>query len=94
MFIVIIPTPDFVNGECRAEVYADSIPGLQKEVREFIMLHNYGASDVGSRFDVTEVDLPAGASHVGYITYNGKFVDGENKPASHGGDAAMLEESI
>jgi len=89
MLTAIVPTPDFVNGSSRQELYADDVQMLAKEVREFIMFNGYGASDVGSRFNVYRDGV-----EIGYLTYNGKFVEGENKPATHGGDAVILEETL
>lgn len=92
-YICIVPHP--FSSDNRRELYADTIPELQANVRNFITEESYGASDIGARFEVAEIDLPSGASASGYITYNGKYVAEEDVvAASHGGDAVILEESI
>ena len=66
MLTAIIPDP---NGrEPRAEIHGDHPIELSQNVRAFIMLENYGASDIGSLFNVYR-----DGNIVATVAYNGRF---------------------
>lgn len=70
MLTVIVPDPDYLHGECRKEIHAATPEGLAENLREWIMLDtHYGASDIGSEFNVYEDGV-----EVGKMYYNGRYV--------------------
>lgn len=86
----------FVTTINQEELTGETLAELRIKVRQYITDNCFGASDVGSRFEVDHIDLPSGACYVGYITYNGRFIahDSNEAKAGHGGDAVILGDSI
>lgn len=87
MLTAIMPDPH--GPDFRHEVYGSTPEALVKAVREAIEFSGYGASDIGSRFNVYK-----DGKQIAYVTYNGRYIEGENKPPVHGGDWVLLEEGL
>lgn len=90
MLAAIMPTPD--GPDFREEVYGSTPESLVAAVREWIMFSGYGASDIGSKFNVYR-----DGNIVGTVTYNGKFYwrdEAYNDKPSHGGDWVIMEEGL
>jgi hypothetical protein len=68
MLTAIIPDP--YGPDFRKEVYGDTVEQLASAMRDFIVNMGYGASDVGSQFNVYE-----DGSQVGLLRYNGSFTN-------------------
>jgi hypothetical protein len=66
MLTAIIPHPHGLA--FRKEIYGSDVEDLARNVREFISEMCYGASDIGSQFNVY-VD----GKQTGLLAYNGKF---------------------
>ncbi len=66
MLTAIIPDP--LGPDMRHEVHGDNPKQLAAAAREWIFLENYGASDIGSQFNVFR-----DGNIVGTLMYNGKF---------------------
>lgn len=66
MLTAIIPDP--YGPDFRKEIYGDTIDQLARNVRQFISEMCYGASDIGSQFNVY-VD----GKQTGLLAYNGRF---------------------
>ena len=87
----IIPDP---NGrESRAEIHGSHPIELSQNVRAFIMLENYGASDIGSLFNVYR-----DGNIVATVSYNGRFDWRDslyaNDPAAQGETTAREDYAI
>ena len=68
MLIVIIPDP--WNEGFRKEIHAADLKKLHQKMREFISDMGYGASDIGSQFNVYE-----DGKQIGLLRYNGSFTE-------------------
>ena len=66
MLTAIIPHPN--GDDFRAEIHGDHPIELSQNVRAFIMLEGYGASDVGGLFSVYRE-----GNIVATVSFNGKF---------------------
>lgn len=66
MLIAIIPNP--YGLEFRHEIYGDDVKQLASNVREVIVREGYGASEIGSQFNVYK-----DGNQVGLLAYNGKY---------------------
>lgn len=64
--IAIIPDPD--GPDFRKEIYGDTVAELRTNTRTFIVDSGYGASQIGSKFNVYR-----DGARVGTMMYNGKF---------------------
>jgi len=68
MLTAIIPDP--WGPDFRKEVYGNDIKSLAASMRDFITNMGYGASDVGSQFNVYE-----DGKQIGLLRYNGSFTE-------------------
>ena len=68
LLTAIIPDPSYYDGDKRKEIYAETPSELVSNIRAFINECCYGASDVGSLFNVYRDGV-----RVATATYNGKF---------------------
>lgn len=68
MLVVIIPNP--YGLEFRHELYGDTVKELAANTRTMIQREGYGASEIGSQFNVYE-----DGKQIGLLRYNGTFTE-------------------
>lgn len=68
MLTAIIPNPYGAGCFARHEIHGDDSRQLARSVREFLTYEGYGASNVGSQFNVYE-----DGKQVGLMSFNGKY---------------------
>ena len=68
LLTAIIPDPDYIGGNSRTEIYGSDVEEMTRNVRTHIDDNGYGASDIGSIFNVYGEGV-----QIGTVRYNGRF---------------------
>ncbi len=68
LLTVIIPDPEYFDGDKRREIHGRTPAELARDARSWIAVSGYGASAIGSTFNVYR-----DGARVGTLMFNGKF---------------------